>query len=91
MRVPVGIICSVLGASVLSFLAIVTLIAIPWEGPPRWFAVGGIAGADRPVTRGNTPRPAGHRPDTAANSKGFPLPGRSARNCLLSSGAFRSQ
>ena len=44
MRVPVGIICSVLGASVLSYLAIVTLIAIPSEGPPRWFAVGGIAG-----------------------------------------------
>ena len=44
MRVPVGIICSVIGASVLSYLAIVTLIAIPSEGPPRWFAVGGIAG-----------------------------------------------
>ena len=44
MRVPVGVICSVLGASVLSYLAIVTLIAIPSEGPPRWFAVGGIAG-----------------------------------------------
>lgn len=43
MRVPIGIICSVLGAAVLSYLAIVTLIALPSEGPPRWFAVGGIA------------------------------------------------
>ncbi len=44
MRIPIGFICSVLGAAVLSYLAIVTLIAIPSEGPPRWFAVGGIAG-----------------------------------------------
>ncbi len=44
MRVPIGFICSVLGAAVLSYLAIVTLIALPSEGPPRWFAVGGIAG-----------------------------------------------
>jgi hypothetical protein len=44
MRVPVGFICSVLGAAVLSYLAIVTLIALPPEGPPRWFEVGGIAG-----------------------------------------------
>ena len=44
MKVSVGIVCSVLGASVLSYLAIVTLIALPSEGPPRWFAVGGIAG-----------------------------------------------
>jgi hypothetical protein len=44
MRIPLGFICSVLGAAVLSYLAIVTLIALPSDGPLRWFAVGGIAG-----------------------------------------------
>ncbi len=44
MRISRGIVCAVLGAAVLSYLAIVTLIALPPEGPPRWFAVGGIAG-----------------------------------------------
>ena len=44
MRIPIGFIYSVLGAAVLSYLAIVTLIVLPSEGLPRWFAVGGIAG-----------------------------------------------
>jgi hypothetical protein len=44
MRVPVGIICSVLGAAILSYLAIVALIALPSEGSLRWFAIGGMAG-----------------------------------------------
>lgn len=43
MRVPVGIICSVLGATIAFYLAIVALMTLPAEGSPRWFALAGIA------------------------------------------------
>jgi len=44
MKIPLGFICSVLGASIAFYLAIITLITLPSEGPLRWFAVVGIAG-----------------------------------------------
>jgi hypothetical protein len=43
MRVPVGIICSVLGATIAFYLAVVALVTLPAEGTPRWFAFAGIA------------------------------------------------
>jgi hypothetical protein len=42
MRIPMGIVCSVVGAAVLSYLAVVTLITLPPDGPLRGFAIGGI-------------------------------------------------
>ncbi len=44
MKVSVGIICSVLGATIAFYLAIVSLITLPADGTARWFAIGGIAG-----------------------------------------------
>jgi hypothetical protein len=44
MRVPIGIIGSVLGATIAFYLAIITLVSLPTEGAPRWFMVAGIAG-----------------------------------------------
>ncbi len=44
MRIPIGIICSVLGATVAFYLAIITLVDLPLDGTARWFAVAGLAG-----------------------------------------------
>ena len=43
MRIPIGIICSVLGATIAFYLAVVALVTLPAEGTPRWFALAGIA------------------------------------------------
>ncbi len=44
MRIPIGIVGSVLGATIAFYLAIITLVTLPGEGAPRWFMVAGIAG-----------------------------------------------
>jgi hypothetical protein len=42
MRVPIGIVGSVLGATIAFYLAIITLVTLPAEGVPRWFMVAGV-------------------------------------------------
>ena len=42
MKVSVGIICSVLGAAIAFYLAIVSLVTLPAEGAARWLAIGGL-------------------------------------------------
>lgn len=42
MKIPIGIVGSVLGATIAFHLAVVTLVTLPAEGPPRWFALAGI-------------------------------------------------
>ncbi len=44
MKVSVGIVCSVLGATIAFYLAIVSLITLPADGTVRWFAISGISG-----------------------------------------------
>ena len=44
MKVSVGIICSVLGATIAFYLAIVSLVTLPADGTARWLAIGGLAG-----------------------------------------------
>jgi len=44
MKVSVGIVCSVLGATIAFYLAIVSLVTLPADGTARWLAVGGLAG-----------------------------------------------
>ncbi len=44
MKVSVGIICSVLGATIAFYLAVVSLVTLPADGIARWFTIGGIAG-----------------------------------------------
>ena len=44
MRIPIGIVGSVLGATIAFYLAIITLVTLPGEGAPRWLMVAGIAG-----------------------------------------------
>lgn len=43
MRIPIGIVCSVLGATIAFYLAIITLVTLPADGSLRWFAIAGIA------------------------------------------------
>ena len=42
MKVSVGIVCSVLGATIAFYLAIVSLVTLPADGTARWFAIAGI-------------------------------------------------
>jgi len=42
MKLPLGILASVLGAAVAFYLAIVTVVALPPEGFPRWLAIAGL-------------------------------------------------
>jgi hypothetical protein len=42
MRIPIGIVCSVLGATTAFYLAIITLVTLPSDGSLRWFAIAGI-------------------------------------------------
>ncbi len=44
MRVPIGFVGSVLGATIAFYLAIITLVTLPAEGAPRWFMVAGVTG-----------------------------------------------
>ncbi len=44
MKVSVGIVCSVLGAAIAFYLAIVSLVTLPADGTARWFAIAGISG-----------------------------------------------
>ncbi len=44
MKFSVGIVCSVLGATIAFYLADMSLVTLPAEGTARWFAIGGIAG-----------------------------------------------
>ncbi len=43
MKILIGIVCSVLGATVAFYLAAVALIDLPPVGAPRWIAVTGLA------------------------------------------------
>ncbi len=42
MKVSVGIICSVLGATIAFYLAIISLVTLPTDVTARWFAIAGI-------------------------------------------------
>ncbi len=42
MKILIGIICSVLGAAIAFYLAIITLISLPPDGTHRWLAVTGL-------------------------------------------------
>jgi len=42
MKVSVGIVCSVIGATIAFYLAIISLVTLPADGTARWFAIGGI-------------------------------------------------
>ncbi len=44
MKVSVGIICSILGATIAFYLAVISIVTLPGDGTARWFAIGGIAG-----------------------------------------------
>jgi hypothetical protein len=43
MKVSVGIVCSVLGATIAFYLAIISLVTLPADGTARWFAIVGIS------------------------------------------------
>ena len=42
MKVSAGIVCSVLGATIAFYLAIVSLVTLPADGAVRWIAIAGI-------------------------------------------------
>ncbi len=42
MKVSVGILCSVLGATIAFYLATISLVTLPPDGTARWFAIAGI-------------------------------------------------
>ncbi len=44
MKVSVGIVCSVLGATIAFYLATISLVTLPADGTARWLAIGGLAG-----------------------------------------------
>lgn len=42
MKLPLGILASVLGAAATFYLAVVTIVTLPPEGFPRWLAIAGL-------------------------------------------------
>ncbi len=44
MKVSVGIVCAVFGATIAFYLAIISLVTLPADGAPRWLAIGGLTG-----------------------------------------------